>query len=64
MILDTSELKAARTSRGVSQTQLAAKSGVHVVVISRIECGRSGATVETMRALTEALGIVVGVPGA
>ena len=61
MILDPSELKAARVARGVNPQQLAAKSGIHLTMVYRIEAGRS-AKAETMRALTEALGIVVPVP--
>lgn len=62
MILHPSEVRAARLARGVSQTQLAAASGVHIVMISRIENGRTDSTSGTLRALTEALGIVVEVP--
>ena len=62
MILHPSEVRAARKARGISQSTLAEKSGVHFVIISRIENGRSDATAGTLRALTEALGIVVGVP--
>ena len=61
MILDPAELKAARTARGVDVKPLAEKSGIHFTMIYRIEAGRS-CKVETMRALTNALGIVVGVP--
>lgn len=63
MILDPHELKAARIARGVNPKDLAAKSGIHFTMIYRIEKG-CRAKAETMRALTEALGIVVEVPRA
>ena len=61
MNLDPAELKAARLARGISQAELARRSGVHVVLIGRIE-STMRANSSTMRALTEALGIVVDVP--
>ena len=63
MILDPSELRAARLARRVDVKNLAAKSGVHFTMIYRIEAGRM-AKAETMRALTDALGIVVAAPDA
>jgi transcriptional regulator with XRE-family HTH domain len=59
MVLTPSELKDARLSRNVSQSQLAAKSGVHIVMISRIENGRTDARISTMQALTDALGVAM-----
>lgn len=62
MLLDPSEVRSARENRGWSQGQLARKSGVHTVMISRLETGKSGANADTLRKLTDALGIVVAVP--
>lgn len=64
MILHPSEVRAARLARGISQAKLAALSGVHIVLISRLENRHSDGTSGTLRALTEALGIVVEVPRA
>ena len=62
MILHPSEIRAARLARGVSQRKLSALSGVHIVLISRLENKKSDGTSGTLRALTEALGISIEVP--
>lgn len=63
MILDPSELKAAREARRMTQKDLERATGILGVCISRIET-TGKANCDTMRALTRALGIVADVPEA
>ena len=62
MILLPSELQAARKARGLSQGDLARISGVHTMLISKLERGAGGANCSTMERLTVALQIVVSPP--
>lgn len=48
-------LQAERERAGLSQQQVAAHAGIHVVQLSRIENGRSGAKRETVIAIAEAV---------
>ena len=50
------ELILLRKRRGLSQRQLAAKSGVQQAEISRIEGGRANPTLETISVLARSLG--------
>ena len=54
MIYSPSEIKAAREKLGWSQHDLATKSGVHTVMISRYENGANGRS-DTLQKLTNAL---------
>lgn len=50
-----------RARRGLSQRELASKSGIHHVTIAKLESGeRATAQVETLKALALALGEPVG----
>ena len=62
MILEPSEIRPLRTSAGLTQQQLAAKSGVHITVISRLENG-CGGNVKTLETLTAFLVGRVPAPG-
>lgn len=53
-------LKVWRAYRGLSQTELAARSGVRQATISDIERGRSNGAAATLRDLAKALGLTVG----
>ena len=64
MILLPSELQAARKARGLSQGDLARISGVHTMLISKLERGAGGANCSTMERLTVALQIQVLPPAA
>ena len=54
MIYHPSEIKAAREKLGWSQHDLATKSGVHSVMISRFESGRNARS-DILQKLTDAL---------
>lgn len=47
----------ARAKAGISQTQLAEKVGVTNQFICQIEAGKRGVSVETLKKLSDALGI-------
>lgn len=49
------KIKRARKERGLSQVDLAEKSGVHAITIARIETGQHQPQGETLRKLTETL---------
>lgn len=55
-------LAALRRSRGLSAGQLARRAGVGKATLSEIEAGRRNATLETLHALTRALGVSLGAP--
>lgn len=59
MIAGESPLRVWRTYRGLTQSALARASGVNRVQIADIEAGRKNGSVETVRKLAEALGVVV-----
>jgi mRNA interferase RelE/StbE len=52
-------LRVYRDLRGLTQTQLAAASGVNRVQIADIEAGRKNGSARTIRKLAEALGLAV-----
>ena len=55
------ELILLRRQRGLTQRQLATRSGVQQAEISRIEGGRANPTVTTLSALASALGAELGI---
>jgi transcriptional regulator with XRE-family HTH domain len=50
-------LRRRRLERFFSQAELARRSGVHALTITRLERGRSAPSTRTVRALAEALGV-------
>ena len=52
-------LRVFRDHRGLTQAELAARSGVGQNVVSRIELGKKTGTVGTLAALAKALGVTV-----
>jgi transcriptional regulator with XRE-family HTH domain len=50
-------LRRIRLEHFLSQTELARRSGVHAITITRLESGRTAPSTRTVRALAEALGI-------
>jgi transcriptional regulator with XRE-family HTH domain len=50
-------LRELRDQRGLSQTDLAKRVGVHYTHIGRYEAGRANPTAETLRSLAESLGV-------
>ena len=48
-------LRRLRLARFFSQAELARRSGVHAVTITRLEAGRTAPSTRTVRALAEAL---------
>ena len=52
-------LKVFRDWRGLNQSELARKSGVHRVSIADIEAGRKTGSVHTLKKLAEALNITI-----
>jgi transcriptional regulator with XRE-family HTH domain len=53
-------LKALRERRGMTQKQLAEKSGVGRSHLARLETGRQDPTLSTLERLAKALGVKVG----
>ncbi|TPE47216.1 helix-turn-helix transcriptional regulator [Amaricoccus solimangrovi] len=59
-ILDgESPLRVWREYRGLSQAELARRSGINRVVIADVEAGRKGGSVATFKATAEALGVTI-----
>lgn len=54
------KLKALRERRGLTQEQLAEKSGVSRTYLARLETGRQDPTLSTLEKLAKALGVKVG----
>jgi transcriptional regulator with XRE-family HTH domain len=52
-------LKAIRERRGLTQEQLAEKSGVSRTYLARLETGRQDPTLSTLEKLAKALGVKV-----
>ena len=50
-------LRRIRLAQFLSQAELARRSGVHALTITRLENGRTAPSTRTVRALAEALGI-------
>jgi transcriptional regulator with XRE-family HTH domain len=50
-------LRSIRLAQFLSQAELARRSGVHALTITRLESGRTAPSTRTVRALAEALGI-------
>lgn len=59
MIDGESPLRVYRELRGMTQSSLAAASGVNRVQIADIEAGRSKGSIETMRKLADALRVTI-----
>lgn len=53
-------LRRLRLERFYSQAELARRSGVHALTITRLESGRTAPSTRTVRALAEALGVPPG----
>ena len=53
-------LRRLRLERFFSQAELARRSGVHSLTITRLENGRTAPSTRTVRALAEALGVQPG----
>ena len=49
-----------RLERFFSQAELARRSGVHALTVTRLESGRTAPSTRTVRALAEALGVQPG----
>lgn len=50
-------LAQARRAKGLTQAELAAKSGVHRVTIARLERGKGSPNAKTLKRLAAALGV-------
>ena len=59
LVAGESPLRIFRELRGLSQTTLAARSGVNRVQIADIEAGRKNGSVETLGKLAGALGVMI-----
>ena len=53
-------LRRLRLERFFSQAELARRSGVHALTVTRLESGRTAPSTRTVRALAEALGVQPG----
>ena len=53
-------LRRFRLERFLSQAELARRSGVHALTVTRLESGRTAPSTRTVRALAEALGVQPG----
>ena len=53
-------LRRLRFERFLSQGELARRSGLHAVTLTRLEAGSTGPSTRTVRALAEALGVEPG----
>jgi transcriptional regulator with XRE-family HTH domain len=53
-------LRRLRLEHFFSQAELARRSGVHALTITRLETGRTAPSTRTVRALAEALGVQPG----
>ena len=54
------KLKALRARQGLTQEQLAEKSGVSRTYLARLETGRQDPTLSTLEKLAQALGVKAG----
>lgn len=52
-------LKAVRAERGLTQAALAARAGLAVAYVGRLEIGRHDPSLTTLKALAKALGVSV-----
>ena len=52
-------LKAIRKMCGMTQTELAAASGIHRITIAKYEAGKVDPTLESAKRLAKALGVTV-----
>jgi DNA-binding XRE family transcriptional regulator len=59
MIDGEAPLRVWREHRGLSQSELARRAGVHRVTIADIEAGRAGGSVPVFKSLADALGVTV-----
>jgi transcriptional regulator with XRE-family HTH domain len=53
-------LRRTRLGQFLSQAELARRSGVHALTITRLESGRTAPSTRTVRALAQALGVSPG----
>jgi transcriptional regulator with XRE-family HTH domain len=51
-------LRRVRLAHFLSQSELARRSGVHAITVTRLESGRTAPSTRTVRALAEALGVL------
>ncbi len=51
-------LRRVRLAHFLSQGELARRSGVHTITVTRLESGRTAPSTRTVRALAEALGVL------
>jgi transcriptional regulator with XRE-family HTH domain len=54
------KLRRTRLAEFLSQAELARRSGVHALTVTRLESGRTAPSARTVRALAQALGIAPG----
>jgi mRNA interferase RelE/StbE len=59
LIEGESAVRVFRDLRGLTQSSLSRLSGVNRVQIADIEAGRSSGSIETMRKLSDALGVTI-----
>ena len=52
-------LRRIRKERGMTQSELAAASGIHRITISKYEAGKVTPNVDSAKSLAEALGVTV-----
>ena len=57
----SARLRRFRLERFLSQAELASRSGVHALTITRLEGGRTAPSTRTVRALVEVLGVELDV---
>jgi transcriptional regulator with XRE-family HTH domain len=53
-------LKALRAARGLTQAALAAKAGLSLAFVGRLEIAQHDPSLTTLRAIAKALGVTVG----
>ncbi len=59
LVAGESPVRVYREWRGLSQAELARRSGVNRIQLLDIEAGRAGGSVDTLRKLAEALGVML-----
>ena len=59
MLAGVSPVRVWREHRGLSQSELGRRSGVHRVALVKMEAGQRGGSVDTLKRLADALGVTV-----
>ncbi|HEY4098385.1 MAG TPA: helix-turn-helix transcriptional regulator [Baekduia sp.] len=54
------QIAAARLAEGLTQEQLADRTGLHTVMVSRVERGRTNARLSTLLRIASGLGVDLG----